>query len=69
MIPDNQITSTDLLNKLEEIRLNRDLNISDFAALLGMSHDTYYRWKKGETPKAMITFVKIYNLCKEANVL
>ena len=69
MIPDNQITSTNLLNKLEEIRFSRDLNISDFAALLGISHDTYYRWKKGETPKAMTTFVKIYNFCKEADVL
>lgn len=65
----NQITSSDLLNKLEKIRFNRDLNISDFAALLGISHDTYYRWKKGETPKAMATFVKIYNFCKEAGVL
>ena len=69
MIPDNQITSADLLNRLEEIRFSRDLNISDFAALLGISHDTYYRWKKGETPKAMTTFVKIYNFCKEADVL
>lgn len=65
----NQITSTDLLNKLEEVRFSRDLNISDFAALLGISHDTYYRWKKGETPKAMTTFVRIYNFCKEADVL
>lgn len=65
----NQITSADLLNKLEEIRFSRDLNISDFAALLGISHDTYYRWKKGETPKAMATFVKIYNFCKEENIL
>lgn len=69
MISNNQITSTDLLSKLEEIRFSRDLNISDFAALLGISHDTYYRWKKGETPKAMTTFVKIYNFCKEADVL
>lgn len=69
MISNNQITSTDLLNKLEKIRFSRDLNISDFAALLGISHDTYYRWKKGETPKAMTTFVKIYNFCKEADVL
>ena len=69
MISDNQITSTDLLSKLEEIRFSRDLNISDFAALLGISHDTYYRWKKGETPKAMVTFVKIYNFCKEENIL
>lgn len=69
MISDNQITSTDLLSKLEEIRFSRDLNISDFAALLGISHDTYYRWKKGETPKAMATFVKIYNFCKEENIL
>ena len=69
MISNNQITSADLLNKLEEIRFSRDLNISDFAALLGISHDTYYRWKKGETPKAMTTFVKIYNFCKEADVL
>ena len=64
-----QITSNDLLNRLEEIRFSRDLNISDFAALLGISHDTYYRWKKGETPKAMATFVKIYNFCKEENIL
>lgn len=69
MILTNQITSTDLLNKLEEIRLSRNLNITDFAALLGISHDTYYRWKKGETPKAMATFVKIYNFCKEVNIL
>ena len=69
MNSNNQITSTDLLNRLEEIRFSRDLNISDFAALLGISHDTYYRWKKGETPKAMTTFVKIYNFCKEAYVL
>lgn len=69
MTSNNQITSTDLLNKLEEIRFSRDLNISDFAALLGISHDTYYRWKKGETPKAMATFVKIYNFCKEGNIL
>lgn len=69
MTSTNQITSTDLLNRLEEIRFSRDLNISDFAALLGISHDTYYRWKKGETPKAMTTFVKIYNFCKEADVL
>lgn len=69
MISTNQITSSDLLNKLEEIRFSRDLNISDFAALLGISHDTYYRWKKGETPKAMATFVKIYNFCKEENIL
>jgi DNA-binding transcriptional regulator YiaG len=69
MISTHQITSTDLLNKLEEIRFSRDLNISDFAALLGISHDTYYRWKKGETPKAMATFVRIYNFCKEENIL
>ena len=69
MNSNNQITSNDLLNRLEEIRFSRDLNISDFAALLGISHDTYYRWKKGETPKAMTTFVKIYNFCKEADVL
>jgi transcriptional regulator with XRE-family HTH domain len=69
MNSNNQITSTDLLNKLEEIRFSRDLNISDFAALLGISHDTYYRWKKGETPKAMATFVRIYNFCKEENIL
>jgi transcriptional regulator with XRE-family HTH domain len=69
MNSNDQITSTDLLNKLEEIRFSRDLNISDFAALLGISHDTYYRWKKGETPKAMATFVRIYNFCKEENIL
>lgn len=69
MISDNQITSTDLLNKLEEIRFSRDLNISDFAALLGISHDTYYRWKKGETPKAIATFVRVYNFCKEEHIL
>ena len=69
MNSNNQITSIDLLNRLEEIRFRRDLNISDFAALLGISHDTYYRWKKGETPKAMATFVKIYNFCKEENIL
>ena len=69
MNSNNQITSNDLLNRLEEIRFSRDLNISDFAALLGISHDTYYRWKKGETPKAMTTFVKLYNFCKEADVL
>lgn len=69
MTSTNQITATDLLNKLEEMRFSRDLNISDFAALLGISHDTYYRWKKGETPKAMTTFVRIYNFCKEENIL
>lgn len=69
MTSTSQITSSDLLNKLEEIRFSRDLNISDFAALLGISHDTYYRWKKGETPKAMATFVRIYNFCKEENIL
>ena len=69
MNSNNQITSTDLLNRLEEIRFSHDLNISDFAALLGISHDTYYRWKKGETPKAIATFVKIYNFCKEENIL
>lgn len=65
----NQITSTDLLNKLETIRFSLDLNITDFAALLGISHDTYYRWKNGKTPKAMTTFIRIYNFCKEKDIL
>jgi DNA-binding XRE family transcriptional regulator len=63
------MTTTELLNKLEEKRISLDLNITDFAAQLGISHDTYYRWKKGDVPKVAEIFVKIYNFCKEKSIL
>ena len=63
------MTSLELLEKLEQARLNRGLNITEFAALLGISYDTYYKWKRGETPKTIAAIIKTFNLCIEEDIL
>ena len=63
------MTDTELLNTFERIRLEKGLNVTDFATLLGVSYDTYYRWKRGEHPKTMTAVLKMLNFCKEENIL
>lgn len=59
------MTEQELFDLLEQIRLEQGLNIADFAASLGMSHETYYKCKRGEPPKLFITCVKLFNFLEE----
>lgn len=59
------MTEQELFNLLEQIRLQQGLNISDFAASLGMSHETYYKCKRGEFPKLFSTCTKLFNFLEE----
>lgn len=63
------MTEQELFNLLEQIRLEQGLNITDFAAQLGISHETYYKCKRGEPPKLFTTCVKLMNFLKEENII
>lgn len=63
------MTNEQFLTLLEQARLNKGLSIVEFAALLGISYDTYYRWKRGEQPKTIATFLTIINFCQEEHLL
>ena len=63
------MTNEQLLNLLEQARLNKGLSIVEFATLLGISYDTYYRWKRGEQPTTRATFLTMINFCKEEQLL
>jgi DNA-binding XRE family transcriptional regulator len=63
------MTQEELLDHLERTRLECGLNVTDFAASLGMSYETYYRWKRGKPPKTILTCLDIINFCREKNLL
>ena len=60
---------TELFELLENIRLEKGMNITDFAMLLNMSHETYYKCKRGEPPKIFIACSKLINFLKEEHRL
>lgn len=63
------MTSEELLIKLEQARLARGLNVTDFSSILGISYQSYYDWKNGKIPKTIKTFISFLNFCKEENLL
>ena len=41
------MTQEELLNKLEEIRLKKDIPIDEFYPAIGISKSTFHLWKRG----------------------
>lgn len=55
------MTYEELFNKLEEIRLYKNLSIDEFYPSLGISKSTFHLWKRGAIPKGIEVFINIYN--------
>ena len=45
------MTQEELLNKLEEIRLKKDIPIDEFYPAIGISKSTFHLWKRGAVPQ------------------
>lgn len=58
------MTTEQLLNALEEIRLNRNESIEEFYPSIGLSKSTIHVWKRGAVPKSVELAVNIINLLK-----
>ena len=57
-----RMTQEELLNKLEEIRLKKDIPIDEFYPAIGISKSTFHLWKRGAVPKSIEIFININNL-------
>lgn len=55
------MTSQELFQKLESIRLQQDLDIVTFYKTLGICQSTYYAWRKGTPPKGVEVALNIIN--------
>lgn len=56
------MTHKELLDKLEQIRLAKDIPIDEFYPSLGISKSTFHLWKRGAVPKSIEIYISIHNL-------
>lgn len=61
------MTENDLFQKLELIREQLQITITEFAPMVGMGQTAYYSWRRGAIPKAAEIAVKIINLLNKHN--
>ena len=56
-----RMTHEELLNKLEEIRQQKNIPIDEFYPSIGICKSTFHLWKRGAVPKSIEVCVNIYN--------
>ena len=55
------MTAEQLFKKLEDCRLEQDLDIVSFCKLMGFGKTAYYNWRQGNTPKGVEDTLKLLN--------
>lgn len=55
------MTAEQLFKKLEDCRLERDLDIVSFCKLMGFGKTAYYNWRQGNAPKGVEDTLKLLN--------
>ena len=55
------MTAEQFFKKLEDCRLERDLDIVSFCKLMGFGKTAYYNWRQGNTPKGVEDTLKLLN--------
>lgn len=55
------MTSHELFEKLEKVRLQQGADIVTFYKTLGIGQSTYYAWRKGALPKSIEVALNVIN--------
>lgn len=55
------MTSNELFEKLEKVRLQQNADIATFYKALGIGQSTFYAWRKGALPKSVEVALNIIN--------
>lgn len=56
------MTYEELYDKLESIRIHKNIPIDEFYPALGISKSTFHLWKRGAVPKSIEIYINIFNL-------